>query len=128
MTSQRPHRLPGQIAAVMAGTILVFALTLGASVLWMARALDQQARADSERLVGTTLSALGSEMLAVTLEYGRWDDFARAVEEGDEAWLYPNVGVTAATGLMTDLVICGAAGSSGIAAGSTRAPPRACRG
>lgn len=105
MTAHRPHRLPGRIAVVMAGTILVFALTLGASVLWLARALDRQARTDSVRLLDAALSTLGSEMLAVTLEYAKWDDLALAVEKRDDAWLYRNMGVTAATGQMTDLVI-----------------------
>jgi diguanylate cyclase (GGDEF)-like protein len=105
MIPHRSHRLPGQIAAVMAGTILVFALTLGVSVLWMSRALDQQARGDSARLVGSAVSTLGSEMLAVNLEYAKWDDLVAAIEDGDADWLHRNMGVTAATGLLSDLVV-----------------------
>lgn len=105
MILHRPHRLPGQIAAMMAGTIVVFALTLGISVVWMSRALDRQARIDSARLVASAVSALESEMLAVNLEFAKWDHLVWALEEPDADWLYRNVGMAAATGLTRDLVV-----------------------
>jgi diguanylate cyclase (GGDEF)-like protein len=105
MTSRLPHRLPGQITTVMAGTILVFGATLALSVYWLSRALDEQGRTDAGRLVQSALSTLESEMLAVNLEYAKWDDLVAAVEAQDVEWLYRNVGITAATGQMSDLVV-----------------------
>ncbi len=105
MTARLPHRLPSQITTVMAGTILVFVAALALSVQWLSRALDEQGRVDAARLVHSALSTLGSEMLAVNLEYAKWEDMARAIRSQDVDWIYRNLGVTAATGRMSDLVV-----------------------
>lgn len=105
MKPRLPNRLPAQIVAVTTGTILVFALTLALSVLWLTRALDQQAQADSHRLVDRMLHGLVDRTASVALDYAKWDEAALRVERGDSAWLHRNIGSAASIGLSAHLVV-----------------------
>jgi diguanylate cyclase (GGDEF)-like protein len=105
MTPRLPHRLPIQIAAVMAGTIVVFATTLTLAVLWLTQALDRQARLDSVQLVDRALAGLVESTTLVTLNYAKWDQAAERIEAGDLPWLYENMGSSAIVGLSANLVV-----------------------
>jgi diguanylate cyclase (GGDEF)-like protein len=110
----RPSRhLPAQIAAVMGGTILVFALTLALAMVWMARRLDREAAEGSVRLVGAALESALDRSRSFAVDYALWDEAAQAAEAGDREWLWENMGSATVTGVSGNLVVIWGGGLAG---------------
>jgi len=99
------HRLPTRIAAVMIGTLLLFVLTVGFSVLWLTRALDDQDLGTSRRLAEAATAGTLDELSRIGVDYSKWDDAAVAVERGDKGWIYDNLGSSATTAAVANLVV-----------------------
>lgn len=91
-------RLPKLIVVVMVGTILTLALALGASTVWLTRALDLQARVTTERQVGRALEALleGTELL--TYDYAKWTEAVNKAAAADLGWFDENMGLATVVG------------------------------
>jgi diguanylate cyclase (GGDEF)-like protein len=98
------HRLPGRIALVIAGTALLFVLTTGLSIWWMAGALDRQARTQTATQVGIARANLLARARMITLDYAKWDSAHQAAHRGDVVWLVDNVGSAALIGQVVQLV------------------------
>ncbi|TNC43769.1 diguanylate cyclase [Rubellimicrobium rubrum] len=86
--------LPGRIAAVMVGAIVVLVLTTAVSIVWMTRALDQQSRDHSGSMVRTAFSNVLNQTLVTNLDYAKWPDVVDATAALDMAWLSENVGAS----------------------------------
>ena len=89
----------------MIGTMLLFVPTVGASVLWLTRALDDQALGTSRRLAEAATAGTLAEMSRIGVDYAKWDDAAVAVDRGDEVWIYDNLGSSAMIGAVANLVV-----------------------
>ncbi|MBP1805846.1 putative bifunctional diguanylate cyclase/phosphodiesterase [Rubellimicrobium aerolatum] len=94
----RLHRLPARIAAVMVGTILVLVLTVSGSVLWMTRALDDQARRQAEARILDARDGMVERARLLALDYAKWEDTATHVTAGDTDWMRDKIGATAIAG------------------------------
>ncbi|NAZ37972.1 bifunctional diguanylate cyclase/phosphodiesterase [Rubellimicrobium sp. CFH 75288] len=99
------HSLPARIALVMGVSLFVFALTLGAAMVFMARALDREGAESATRLVEAALDTLLARSREVTLDYAKWAEAVRAVSRHDTDWLYSNMGSAAAAGTVAHLVL-----------------------
>jgi diguanylate cyclase (GGDEF)-like protein len=99
------HKLPGRIAAVMIGTILVFVLTLGGTVLWLTRALDDQALLKSQAQLRDAAGNLLDQVRLVTLDYAKWEAAVPQVDAGNIPWLYENIGKSASVGETMQLIV-----------------------
>lgn len=97
--------LPGRIAAVMVGAILVLVLTTGASILWMTRALDSQSREHSGSMVGTAFANVLGQTTLTALDYTKWIDAVGAVASLDRDWMDDNIGAVALYGEVFQLGI-----------------------
>jgi len=91
-------RLPRRIVAVMIGTILVLVLTVGASTMWLTRALDLQARENTERQTQRAVDALLEATELVTLDYAKWIDATDRAAAVDLAWFDVNMGIATVMG------------------------------
>jgi hypothetical protein len=89
----------------MIGTILVFVLTLGASVLWLTRALDDQALDTSRRLGEAALANTLGQLSMLEIDYAKRGEAVTAVEAGDEPWLHENMGLPAKTAVASNLIV-----------------------
>ncbi|TNC52446.1 bifunctional diguanylate cyclase/phosphodiesterase [Rubellimicrobium rubrum] len=99
------HQLPSRIAAVMAGSILVFVLTIGVSILWMTRALDDQARDHSLHQIRSARANLLSQTRLITLDYAKWEAALPYVQAADLDWIFENIGSSATTGEAIQLAV-----------------------
>ncbi|NAZ38153.1 bifunctional diguanylate cyclase/phosphodiesterase [Rubellimicrobium sp. CFH 75288] len=109
------HRLPDRIATVIVATVTLFVATTGVSVLWMTRALDAQALAQSALQVRIARDALRERVRTLALDYAKWDAAHGALREGDRDWLVDNVGSVAVIGQTVQVVVLW--GSGGLEAG-----------
>ena len=99
------HRLPSRIAAVVIGTILIFLVTLGSFMIWMSRALDAQAWELSVAQVQEAQESLLNQITLTTFDYSKWKAGVEAVDAGDLAWMYDNIGVSATLAQVIQLVV-----------------------
>lgn len=97
---------------MMAGTIIIFMLTLAASVLWLTRALDNQSDVHSAQLVGSAFANLLEQTAKTTLDYSKWDEAAAAMQAGDIDWVYDNIGESATLGEAFQLAVAWRGGLS----------------
>ena len=99
------HRLPGRIAAVMIGTILIFVVTLGAFMLWMSRALDAQARQQSVAQIRETQDSLLDQIELTTLDWAKWESAVEEVDSANMAWIDENLGSAIGAGHVIQIAV-----------------------
>ncbi len=99
------HQLPRRIVGVMTGTIIVLILTVAVSVLWMTRAMDEQARLTSATLLRTAMDNVASQVMVTTLDYSKWDEATLRVEALDTAWVRDNIGTVVTFGKAVQLAV-----------------------
>jgi GGDEF domain-containing protein len=98
-------KLPGRIAAVLTGAVLVLVLASAVSVLWMTRALDQQSREHASSLMRTALANVLQHTLASNLDHAKSLEAAQAVSALDAAWLAERAGASASYGEAFQLAV-----------------------
>jgi diguanylate cyclase (GGDEF)-like protein len=97
--------LPGRIAAVMLGAIVVLVLASAVSILWMTQALDRQSRDHSASMVRTAFANVLGQTTLTALDYTKWIDAVGAIESLDRTWMNDNIGATALYGEVFQLGI-----------------------
>ena len=99
------HRLPSRIVAVMIGTILVFVVTVALSMIWMSRALDEQARVHSLGQVQHVRANLLGQTRMITLDYAKWGAALPMIAAKDLPWIYENIGLSTMTSQAFQLAV-----------------------
>lgn len=92
------------------GVILILGVVLSltglALAVWTIRNnTNEQAAADSVRLVSSSLRDLQSALSNVNNDYSRWDEAFDALLAGDLQWIYDNYAVTATNSVLFDGLI-----------------------
>lgn len=99
------QRLPGRIAAVMTGTIVIFVATLGGFTLWMSHALDDQAWEQSEAQIREAQDNLLEQMRLTAIDYAKWGTAVEEIGAGNLDWTLENVGSSALAGQVLHLAV-----------------------
>ncbi len=98
--------LPARIAVGVAVTILIIVCIAAVTIVLMTRALDRQAREQSELQVEIVRDNLLGRIKLITLDYTKWDAAYQAARDGsDPAWLLDNVGSAAIIGEAVQLAV-----------------------
>ncbi|TNC51939.1 bifunctional diguanylate cyclase/phosphodiesterase [Rubellimicrobium rubrum] len=99
------HRLPGRIAAVMVGTVLVFILTIAVALTWMSHALNRQAHDNAFIQIENARTSLLDQTRLLMLDYAKWEAGVPLVRSRDLSWIYDNIGSTAVAGVSFQLAV-----------------------
>ncbi len=97
------QHLPSRIAAVMITTVVVFVFTAGATIGWMGRALDLQARDHVTAQVEGARSNLLAQTRLLMLDYAKWEAAIPRIQSRDMAWIRDNIGASAVAGISFQL-------------------------
>ncbi|WP_210529716.1 putative bifunctional diguanylate cyclase/phosphodiesterase [Rubellimicrobium arenae] len=89
----------------MAGTIILFVLTLAFALLWTTRTLDSQAADQSMVQMRNEQDDMLARARMITLDYTKWDAAVSALAVRDFDWIYDNIGSTATIGRAVQLVV-----------------------
>ncbi len=98
-------RLSNKLITLHAASILAFVLVVVATVGWITAAHNSLALAASERMVLGGLAALRTKVETVISDYSIWDEAYAALRDGDEEWLYRNIGTGAAEIGALDIIV-----------------------
>ncbi len=99
------HHLPGRVAAVMSAMTMVFVAALVIFALWTSQTISQEAVASTTRQVTHAVGDELESLLAVNLDYAKWDEAAEAVNQLDIQWLVDNIGSSAVYGEAFQLAV-----------------------
>ena len=99
------HNLPGRIAAVMIGTLLVFILASSIFVTWMVSALDRQGHEAALTQMQNATGNLLSQIRVLTLDYAKWEAAVPMIQAENMSWIYDNIGASAVSGFSFQLVV-----------------------
>ncbi|MEM6622790.1 MAG: ATP-binding protein [Pseudomonadota bacterium] len=98
-------RTSSRIGRYLIISALVFAVLAGGFAFWITREHDRLAASASEQMVRGGLSTLEETLRTVTMDFAIWPDAVKATAEGDDVWIWENIGISAAVTETTDLMM-----------------------